>query len=92
MGALQNEAGRLAGYLKAVWTDLFGSVLGVWAAPRGRPDPKNRPKKCRAYQTVWGPPLVGYRAEHRCKSIGARAGGLFQAFLGPIWARKSPKT
>jgi hypothetical protein len=27
-----------------------------------------------------------YRVENnRCKSIGARAGGLFQAFLGPIW-------
>ncbi len=25
-------------------------------------------------------------------AIGARAGGLFQAFLGPIWARKGPKT
>ncbi len=33
-----------------------------------------------------------YRAENRCKSIGARAGGLFQALLGPIWARKGPKT
>ena len=33
-----------------------------------------------------------YRAENRCKSIGARAGGLFQAFLGPMWARKGPKT
>ncbi len=33
-----------------------------------------------------------YRAENRCKSIGARAGGLFQAFLGPIWARKCTKT
>ncbi len=32
-----------------------------------------------------------YRAENRCKSIGARAGGLFQAFLGPIWAEKAPK-
>ncbi len=26
-----------------------------------------------------------YRVENRCKSIGARAGGLLQAFLGPIW-------
>ncbi len=33
-----------------------------------------------------------YRAENRCKSIGARAGGLFQALLGPIWARKGPTT
>jgi hypothetical protein len=33
-----------------------------------------------------------YRAENRCKSIGAQAGGLSQAFLGPIWARKGPKT
>ncbi len=33
-----------------------------------------------------------YRAVNRCKSMGARAGGLFQAFMGPIWARKSPKT
>ncbi len=33
-----------------------------------------------------------YRVENRCKSIGARAGSLFQAFLGPIWARKGPKT
>ncbi len=33
-----------------------------------------------------------YRAENRCKSSGARAGGLFQAFLGPIWARKGPNT
>ena len=32
------------------------------------------------------------RAKKRCKSSGARAGGLFQAFLGPIWARKNPKT
>ncbi len=33
-----------------------------------------------------------YRAENRCKSIGARAGGIFQALLGPIWARKGPQT
>jgi hypothetical protein len=26
-----------------------------------------------------------YRVENRGKSIGARAGGLFQAFLRPIW-------
>ncbi len=32
-----------------------------------------------------------YRAEKRCKSIGARAGGLFQALLGPIWPAKTPK-
>ena len=24
-----------AGYLKAVWSDLFGSVFGVWAASGG---------------------------------------------------------
>jgi hypothetical protein len=33
-----------------------------------------------------------YRADNRCKSMGARAGGLFQASLGPTWARKAPKT
>ncbi len=33
-----------------------------------------------------------FRVGNRCKSIGARAGGLFQAFLGPIWARKSSKS
>ncbi len=26
-----------------------------------------------------------YRVEYRSRSIGARAGGLFQAFLWPIW-------
>ena len=25
----------MAGYLKAVWPEFFGSVFGVWAAPGG---------------------------------------------------------